>query len=408
MVVRIDPGEEQASVLSLHRDTWVRLPGTGRSDKINAAYGLGATPEEGAQHLIDTIRENFGVPIHHYVEVSFDGFARLVDSVGGIPLWFDTAVRDRRSGFYEERLGCVTLDGQQALQFVRSRHLEYLEAGGEWEDDLTGDLGRVTRQQIFMREAAERVVGRIRSNPVAATGMVDIALDSVTIDEGIGLGDIRGLADRFQDFSTENLRTYTLPVDEAGPPRWEVNVVERDAQPVLEVFRGGEPGEISPSLVSVTVLNGSGRPGQANDVAGALQAVGFDVLPPGNVSPAGAIVPRTQVRHAPGDEAYAERVARHLTSGAELVENPALGRGSGSVEVVTGADFTTVREEPTPLAQVTTTTAPSPTSTTSSSTSSPTTSSSSSSTTTTTTAPPPTTEPPGHAVGEIPRGANCG
>jgi polyisoprenyl-teichoic acid--peptidoglycan teichoic acid transferase len=57
-----------------------------------------------------------------------------------------------------------------------------LEAGGEWEDDRTGDLGRVTRQQIFMREAAERVVGRIRSNPVAATGMVDIALDAVTID----------------------------------------------------------------------------------------------------------------------------------------------------------------------------------------------------------------------------------
>jgi LytR cell envelope-related transcriptional attenuator len=151
----------------------------------------------------------------------------------------------------------------------------------------------------------------------------------------------------------------------------------------------------------VTVLNGSGRPGQANDVAGALQAVGFDVVGRGNVSPEGTIVPRTQVRHAPGDEAYAQRVARHLTSGAELVENPALERGSGSVELVTGADFTTVREEPTPLAQATTTTAPSATSTT---TSSPTSSSSS----TTATAPPPTTEPPGHAVGEIPRGANCG
>src|SRR5919108_5292621 len=62
MIVRIDPGEEQASVLSLHRDTWVHIAGTDRSDKINSAYALGDTPEEGAQNLIATIRENFGIP----------------------------------------------------------------------------------------------------------------------------------------------------------------------------------------------------------------------------------------------------------------------------------------------------------------------------------------------------------
>ncbi len=409
MVVRVDPGEAQASVLSLHRDTWVRIAGTDRSDKINSAYALGATPEEGAQSLIETIRENFGVPIHHYVEVSFDGFARLVDSVGGIPLWFDTAVRDERSGFYEERLGCVTLDGPRALQFVRSRHLEYLDADGEWADDVTADLGRVTRQQIFMREAAARVLAEVQSSPLAVTQLIDIVIDTVRLDGGLGLGDIRDLADRFRDFSTENLRTYSLPVTEAGPPRYEVNVVEREAQPILDVFRGQDPGEISPDLISVTVLNGSGTEGQANDVAGALQAIGFDVLTPGNLGPEGTIVGRTQVRHAPGDVASGQRLARHVTGGAELVENPMLEQGS--VELVTGTDFTTVHDQPSPVEETTTTASSSPAgppSTASASASAPpSTTATTAQAPSTTAPPPPTTEPPGHAVGAPPPGARC-
>jgi LCP family protein required for cell wall assembly len=400
MIVRVDPGEEQASVLSLQRDLVVPIAGTGDTGRINSAYSMG-NPDQGRQRLIDTIRENFSIEIHHYVEVSFEGFARLVDAVGGVPLFFDSAVRDEHSGFFQEQLGCQTLNGDQALKLVRSRHLEFMTPDG-WEDDVTGDLGRVTRQQIFMREAAGRVVANVRSNPVAATRLVDIGLDSVTLDEGIGLGDIRDLADRFQDFSTENLRTYALPVSEAGAPRYEVNVIERDAQPILSVFRGQDPGEISPDLVRVTVLNGSGQQGQAGNVAGALQGIGFDVQGAGNVTPEGATVPHTQVRYAPGDEAYGQRLARHVTGGAELVESPALE--PGSVELVTGTDFTTVHEQPIPADQTTTTAGGSGGSGGASTTEASTTTS----TSTTTTAPPPTTEPPGHAVGSVPAGQNCG
>jgi LytR cell envelope-related transcriptional attenuator len=199
-------------------------------------------------------------------------------------------------------------------------------------------------------------------------------------------------------------------VTEAGAPRYEVNVVEREAQPILNVFRGQDPGEISPDLVTVTVLNGSGTQGQANDVAGALQAVGFDVAPPGNLEPEGTIVSRTQVRHAPGDEASGQRLARHVTGGAELVESPALEQGT--VELVTGTDFTTLHEQPIPLDEMpettgTSTTAPSSGGGPSSTSSSSTTATTAASSTTTTAPPPPTTEPLGRAVGAVPPGQRC-
>jgi polyisoprenyl-teichoic acid--peptidoglycan teichoic acid transferase len=403
MIVRIDPAEEQASVLSLQRDLVVPIAGTGETGRINSAYSMGS-PDQGRQRLIDTIRENFSIEIHHYVEVSFEGFARLVDSVGGVPLFFESAVRDEHSGFFMEQLGCQTLNGQQALQLVRSRHLEYMTPEG-WEFDGYADLGRITRQQIFMEEALKRTLSEVRSNPAKITQLIDIGVDTVGLDSGLGINDIRDLGDRFQDFSTSALRTYALPVVDRGDNA-TLGVDELNAEPILNVFRGVDPGEISPSLIEVTVLNGSGQQGQANDVAGALQSVGFQVVGTGNV-PDGAVLPHTQIHFGPGDDAAGQRVMRHVTGGADLVPDPSLS--PGTVQVWTGADFTTIHDQPTPVDQLTTTTAAggagggaeSTTTTTA-----PTTTTTAP--TTTTTRPPENPETPGHAVGRPPPGANCG
>jgi polyisoprenyl-teichoic acid--peptidoglycan teichoic acid transferase len=404
MVVRVDPGEEQASVLSLQRDLVVPIAGTGETGRINSAYSMG-TPDQGRQRLIDTIRENFSIEIHHYVEVSFDGFARLVDAVGGVPLFFDSAVRDEESGFFMEQLGCQTLNGDQALRLVRSRHVEYMTPDG-WESDGYADLGRITRQQIFMEEALKRTLGEVRSNPAKVTELINIGTDTVGLDSGLGISDIRDLADRFQDFSTSALRTYALPVVDRGDNA-TLAVDELNAEPILNVFRGLDPGEMSPSVIEVTVLNGSGQQGQANDVAGALQSVGFQVVGTGNV-PDGAVLPHTQVHFQPGDDAAGQRVQRHITAGADLVPDPNVSEGT--VQVWTGADFTTIHDQPTPLDQMTSTTAPggdaggagSTTTTTAPSTTTTT------APTTTTTRPPENPDPAGHAVGRPPPGANCG
>jgi LCP family protein required for cell wall assembly len=403
MVVRVDPGAEQASVLSLQRDLVVPIAGTSETGRINSAYAMG-TPDEGRQRLIDTIRQNFQIELHHYVEVSFDGFARLVDAVGGVPMFFGQAVRDQESGLFQDRLGCVSLNGEQALQFVRARHLQYMTPDG-WEFDGTGDLGRVTRQQIFIEEALTRTVAEVRSNPLKVNQMIDIGVDTIGLDEGIGIGDMRDLAERFSDFDMSALQTYQMPFTERGDGA-TLAVNEREAEPILNVFRGLDPGEISPGLVSVMVLNGSGQQGQANDVAGALQAVGFDVVGTGNV-PEGQPLPQTQVHHNPADAAAGQRLARHITGGVELVPDENLE--AGSVELWTGADFTTIHDQPTPIDQMTTTTAAGggaegggeTTSTTAETTTT-------TAPATTTTLPPENPEPPGVAIGRPPPGSDCG
>lgn len=347
MIVRIDPQEEAATVLSLPRDLVVPIAGTGEEARINSAYSTG-TPEQGRQTLIDTIRDNFAIEINHYVEIDFQGFARMVDAVGGVPLYFEAAVRDKESGLYQPNLGCVTLMGDQALPFVRSRHLQYMTPEGEWESDPTADLGRITRQQIFVREALAQVVDDA-SNPLRLRELVDIGVDTVGIDGEMGIRDILDLADRFRDFDPDELKTYPLPIVENGDGG-TVSIDDAAAEPILELFRspgdsGGAGGsgtslpDVSPDAVHVQVLNGSGVSGQASEVAEALGGAGFDVIGTGN-APDPIPWPETTVLYRPGDEQYAQRLARQVTGGVAYQESTELD--TGSVALVTGSDFTAI------------------------------------------------------------------
>lgn len=344
MVLRVTPAEETADLVSFPRDLVVQLAGTGRTGMINAAYSM----DDGEQVLIDTIRQNFGIPIHHYVEVGFDGFERLVDELGGVSLWFDQPVRDRRSGLHVTRRGCVSLSGERALGYVRSRHIEYRNEGRWVSDPLNSDLTRVERQQVFVRRAVAEALEQLKSsrNPTKLASMIDIAVDSVRLDDTLGLGDIEDLAGRFRDVAAGALETHPLPVLEHPQDPDRVVLDDHTAAPILNIFRGLDPGDISPDLVGLTVLNGTDEDGLANDASGAFAAVGFDLREPGNV-PVEERPERTTVRHAPGEDEYGLRVVRHITGGADVVEDPELEEHE--VEVVLGPDFTTVHDQPTPL-----------------------------------------------------------
>src|SRR6476646_6452051 len=131
LLVRIDPVAGTVNMLSFPRDLWIPIADTGQNDRINSAYG------RGRQVLVDTIRKDFGVEINNYIEVDFSGFKGLVQNVGGVPMYFDTPMRDDNTGLDVEQSGCVTLDADQALAFVRSRHLEFKDGRGRWESDPT-------------------------------------------------------------------------------------------------------------------------------------------------------------------------------------------------------------------------------------------------------------------------------
>jgi polyisoprenyl-teichoic acid--peptidoglycan teichoic acid transferase len=348
MVARVDPKSDRLALTSFPRDLMVTIADTGEIGMINSAY---SRPNDGEQNLINTLRQNFGVPIHHFVEVNFESFKRVVDDVGGVSLWFPTPVRDKWSGLRIDRTGCVQLDGQQALTFARARKMQIMTADGWQQDPRASDLSRVQRQQIFIQRALAKALSQVQSNPLRVTDLVNVAVDTVRFDKQLGVRDMVDLGNHFSDFDSEKLETHHLPTLPYPPDPNRVLLDEKNAQPALNVFRGLPPGELSPLQATVTVLNATTKEGFARDISGALQRIGFEMTEPSTTDPAAT----TTVQHAPGQADYGELVARYLTTPATQVENPELSEGE--VVVVAGADFTTVHDQPTPTEQATTTTA---------------------------------------------------
>ena len=126
---------------------------------------------------------------------------------------------------------------------------------------------------------------------------------------------------------------------------------ELASQAALNVFRGEPADAIDPSLVQVTVWNGTGEPGQAGEAEAALEREGFEVP---DIDDAPDAEQETVVRHAPGMAPAAVLVARYLSSGAVVEEDEQLS--DGEVVLVTGADFGEVLDEPSAEPPRTTTT----------------------------------------------------
>ncbi|MGI9578166.1 MAG: LCP family protein, partial [Microthrixaceae bacterium] len=243
-VLRVDPDSDRIDVLSIPRDLWVTLP-NGEEQRINAAYA------ESTQTLIDTIDSNLGIPIHHFAEVDFNGFQRLIDTLGGVPMYFDAPVRDSNSGLRIPEAGCVVLDGAQGLAFARSRQLQYQTEAG-WQTDPSGDLGRMTRQQALMRASLSKARTLGLNNVGQLKSLIDAGLDSTTVDSGLGFGDLLGLGQRFSDFDPQRLQTHALAVEpfrtDGGA---EVLLLDEAASaPTLAFFRG----ESTPSTVTTTTV----------------------------------------------------------------------------------------------------------------------------------------------------------
>lgn len=256
LLVRIDPRAGTASTLPFPRDLWVELADGSGPARINRAY-----EEGGARLLIQTIQERFDVPVHHYVGVDFEGFRDLVDAVGGITLRIDTPVRDfnRQTGRNESGLdipepGCVTLGGDQALAYVRSRHFEQL-VFLQWVPDGRNDFGRSERQQQFLRQVFEQATSEGLLDPGRLLDLLDVADQSITLSDDLDADRIADLVRDVQRISPDAYTDHTLPVTDlttaAGAQVLEL--VAEEAEPILDVFRGvDEPPTTTTSTTSST------------------------------------------------------------------------------------------------------------------------------------------------------------
>jgi polyisoprenyl-teichoic acid--peptidoglycan teichoic acid transferase len=228
ILVRVIPGSHSARLLSIPRDLYVPIAGTGHSAKINAAF------DKGPDQLVDTIQRAFGIPINHYLLVNFDGFRHVVDALGGVDLDFPVPVRDWNNGRNQSGLnvpspGCRHVDGTQALALARSRYFQYQTSDGQWHYDPGFDLGRIRRQQTFLRVLAAKALGKGLANPLRANAFADSLAHSLTRDKGLSIGLVARLAGEFRSFNPSKLASQTIPTT--------VGVHQGDT-----VLRPGDPG----------------------------------------------------------------------------------------------------------------------------------------------------------------------
>ena len=271
MIVRLDPETSEAEMLSIPRDLYVDIPGNGKN-KINAAYAFGGPPL-----LVETVQENLGIEVNHYVEIDFVGFQALVDELDGIQIAFPYPARDLKSGL-DVGSGSQTLDGDQALAYARSRSYQELQ-NGSWVSVDANDIGRTARQQEVIRA----IVSELKSpSSVAEAGSLATALGQhMTIDSRLAATSVASLVWDFKGILTGEIKGATLPTRTQTINGSSVQIaVEPDAGEMLAAFRSGQ--SIATATIRVEVLNGNGTAGAAGEMSQQLEQLGFEVGAIGN------------------------------------------------------------------------------------------------------------------------------
>ncbi|HEX2698817.1 MAG TPA: LCP family protein [Acidimicrobiales bacterium] len=348
IVLHVDPRSEKAALMSIPRDLSVVIS-DGKSTsprRINSAF------EKGPQVLIATIKDQLGIEIDHYAQVDFNTFRGLVDAIGGVSIYFPSPARDKKSGLNVANPGCVKMDGNTALSYVRSRNYEYFESG-KWRIDPTADLGRIERQQSFIR----RVLGKaskVGRNPVRLNSIISSAVPNVKIDDAFSTKDILRLAKRFHSLEPEAVEMLPLPTvgtRERGASVLKLKqpeasqIIDRligKAPPPADPAGAAAPPKVLPGTVRVRVLNGTGADGQAGDAAKALARADFGVAGTGDAPSASN--PQTVIRYGKGQLPKAQLLQAYVDGRSRLVEDGSLK--GGDLVLTTGSGFVGVKDAP--------------------------------------------------------------
>ena len=193
-IVTADPDTKQLSMLSVPRDTRVLIPGYGY-DKINHAYSLGGhkLTEKSVERLLN-------MPIDHYVLIDFKAFYKIIDALGGVDIYVDKRMYyedpwDDNGGLVIDiQPGLQHMNGETAIQYVRYR-------------DSEGDIGRVARQQKFLKAVMDRV-----ASPSILTRIPTIIYEiSSAVETDLSMGQMFSLAAMFKEAKDNGMRAYMVP-----------------------------------------------------------------------------------------------------------------------------------------------------------------------------------------------------
>lgn len=338
IIAHIDERSGEIALLSLPRDLWVDIAGTGRSSRINRAFVTG-----GPATLIETIEQEFDIPIHHYVNVDFAGFQGLVSAVGSVDVYFETPARDwntnavptprSQTGFMMPEAGCQSLDPETALAYVRSRYYQTQNEDGEWVTDPTSDLGRIRRQQDFLRRTVQRAISVGARNPFVLRDLIETGLDNVAIDQRLTPQLLVDLGMAYRSFDPDGLQTYSFPATDGRVGRNQVLLpLAEQAEPVLALFRGASFDD--PSTVELTVITDSNAARTVDGRVQALRIAGFEF----ETDKGANLEPGVLVKHGPDGRHAAQLLAAQFDEAVRLEQVSGLvGR---SLTVVLGDSIT--------------------------------------------------------------------
>lgn len=344
MLVHISRDRSRASVVSLPRDSYAEIPAhTDRNSgsihrphpvKLNAAYAEG-----GPALTVRTVEQLTKVKIDHYLEVDFTSFMKTVDAMGGVEICTTQPMKDSYTGL-DLAAGSHRLDGGEALQYVRSRHV-----------DGASDLGRMQRQQRFLAALIKKATGSgVLLNPVKFRQVTSAMLGSVRADKGFGTDEMLALSRAMRGFSMSSSEFASVPIGSMGPidgvgsaVRWD----QAKAQRLFQMLREDKPlsrtrakgkkaklVDVSPQQIRVQVYNGTRAEGLGRKVDAALRSTGFDTTR-APLNGAAAEVDQTVVSYDPRWDRSALSLATALP-GCRMQPVPGQGR---TLKVTAGSDY---------------------------------------------------------------------
>jgi LCP family protein required for cell wall assembly len=362
MILHLNITTQQVSILSIPRDLFVPNARVTGANKIDAAL------YNGPSQLVAAIQEDFGIPINHYVELNFDTFASVVDVLGGINMYFPMEIFDAYSGLNIRHTGCIHLNGYQALQVVRARHLQIRYKGlgqvhSTWPQEGLSDLARIRRDHEFLKVLGTAMKAKGISDPITDQRLATAVAPYLTVDSSFSTSHMLSLVEHFANVSIGAVPELTVPVVlvQTGSYLYQgyyYGEVEFPIEPgvsaTIHKFLGlGSSintvnGQLLPpaNTVTVSVVNGTGVANQAATVAAALRGHGFKVAGESNATPVGPHS-ETVVYHANNSATSigaAQAVLRDIEGPAVMALGPTTG--GAQVTVLTGSDILMVPTHP--------------------------------------------------------------
>ncbi|MEU6132549.1 LCP family protein [Saccharopolyspora sp. NPDC047091] len=364
MVAHIPADRSRVLVVSFPRDLQVDIPACERwnpdtgqytgeeagprtATKLNEAYAVG-----GPKCTTKVVQQLSGLSITNFLGIDFQGFRSMVDAMHGVDICSTIPIVDDKIGVVLPNAGPQTLDGTQALNYVRARHVQ---------GDPTSDYGRMQRQQLFLSSLLRKAMsGQVLMDPQKLGGFVD-AVAANTFGENVGTDQLLELGRSMQGMDAGKITFITVPTTGYANDEGREELDPEEAAALFRAIiedapvsprQAGVPGAAGgagpastspvsfggaatakPSDVPVRVINAAGRDGLAGRTADELGAAGYPVAGSETVSEESE---RTVVRHSAANAAAA-RLLASAVPGATAVQDDAAG---GELRLELGTSYT--------------------------------------------------------------------